>query len=217
VFSSIDQFGRYAFANQPRIAVWNLTRLAETLLPLIGADENQAIAAAEGALRGFQASYNAVFHAGLRRKIGLLTVRDGDLELIEGLFKAMAPNLADFTLTFRSLAGEFDSQGEGATRALFTDPTAFDAWKAKWLDRIALEPEHDRQRRQVMLSINPKYIPRNHRVEAVIRAATDNADFRPFEELLEILSKPFDEQPDNAQFADPPLPAERVLKTFCGT
>jgi serine/tyrosine/threonine adenylyltransferase len=217
VFSSIDQFGRYAFANQPRVAVWNLTRLAETLLPLIDADQDRAIAAAEGALRNFQASYDAVFHTGLRRKIGLLTARDSDLELIEELFNVMAPNLADFTLTFRSLAGELDAGTEGETRGLFVDPTAFDAWKAKWHERIALEPEHDAQRRQVMLSSNPRYIPRNHRVEAVIRAATDDADFRPFEELLDVLSKPFEEQPGKAHFADPPLPAERVLKTFCGT
>lgn len=215
VFSSIDQTGRYAYANQPRIAVWNLARLAEALLPLIG-EGDEAVERAEAALRGFQGRYEATFHAGLRRKIGLMTEAEEDLKLVSDLLDVMAANGADFTLTFRDLAAELDGAG-GAARAQFLDPAAFDGWASRWRERLAAEPQHDAARAEAMRSVNPKYIPRNHRVEAVIAAATQDADFRPFEELLGVLARPFDEQPAMERYAEPPQEHERVLRTFCGT
>jgi len=216
VFSSIDAQGRYAYANQPRIAGWNLTRFAETLLPLLDADEDAAIAKAEGVLKSFQPAYQAAFHGGLRRKLGLISEADGDIELIGELFSLMAANRADFTLTFRGLADEIDGQaGKGATRGLFIDPTAFDAWAGRWRERVAREDASSS--REAMLSANPKYIPRNHRVEAAIRAAVERQDFGPFEEMLLVTGKPFDEQPEMAVYALPPEEDERVLQTFCGT
>jgi uncharacterized protein YdiU (UPF0061 family) len=216
VFSSIDVQGRYAYANQPRIAAWNLTRFAETLLPLLDDGEEAAIAKAEGALKAFQPAYQAAFHGGLRSKVGLLSKQEGDIELIGGLFSLMAANRADFTLTFRGLAGEIGGQaGKGATRDQFIDPTAFDDWAGRWRSRIAREDENSS--RQAMLSANPKYIPRNHRVEAVIKAAVEQQDFGPFEEMLAVTGKPFDERPDMAIYALPPEEDERVLQTFCGT
>jgi uncharacterized protein YdiU (UPF0061 family) len=218
VFSSIDQFGRYAYANQPRIAVWNLARLAETLLPLLSEREDEAIAQAEEALKQFQSWYEAAFHFGLSKKLGLLREQEGDLALVSDLLELMAANEADFTLTFRRLADDLDApEGSGATRALFRDPMAFDAWSVRWHERLSREAEHDEDRRQAMNAVNPKYIPRNHRIEAVINAAVDSADFGPFEELLSVVTRPFDEQPEMSRYADPPLETERVLQTFCGT
>ncbi|MFU0504746.1 protein adenylyltransferase SelO [Pseudaminobacter sp. NGMCC 1.201702] len=218
VFSSIDQLGRYAFANQPHVAVWNLARFAETLLPLLNDDQTKAIAQAEDALRQFQSRYEAAFHQGLRKKLGLLTEADTDIGLARDLFETMARNRADFTLTFRYLGDDIDSpEGTGLTRSLFANPAEFDLWATGWRQRLAQEPQHAMARRQAMMSVNPKYIPRNHRVEAVIKAAVESSDFTPFKELLSVLVRPFDEQPTMAQYAAPPEPHERVLQTFCGT
>lgn len=217
VFSSIDEFGRYAFANQPRIAMWNLTRLAECLLPLFGDDKDQAIKEAETALDGFAAQFTEAHQAGLRRKLGLFTQRDGDQPLAQALFDAMALAKADFTLTFRRLSDAAGSGDLSVVRALFEDPTGFDEWAARWQQRLAVEPQTPAERRAAMRKVNPAFIPRNHRIEAVITAAVENDDYAPFEELHAVLAKPYDDQPDRADYAEPPQPEERVLQTFCGT
>lgn len=217
VFSSIDHAGRYAYVNQPRITVWNLARLAEAMLPIIG-DDDEALKQVQAVLATFQSRYETTFHAGLREKIGLFTQREGDLALAGELLDAMAKNGADFTLTFRDLAKEVDlSAGGTRARDHFIDPTAFDAWAERWRARLAQESEHDSARAARMRAANPKYIARNHRVEAVIQAATEASDFAPFEELLSVLEKPFDEQPEMEKYALPPADEERVLQTFCGT
>lgn len=218
VFSSIDRGGRYAYSNQPHVAVWNLARLAETLLPLIADERAEAIGLAEAALRGFQAHYEAVFHAGLRGKLGLLTTEERDVELASDLFAVMAQSAPDFTLTFRGLADELDAPlGEGPVRRLFSTPAAFDAWSVKWRDRLSREPGRQEERRAAMRRTNPRIIPRNHRIEEVIRAAEDHADFAPFEKLVAALQHPYDDRPDDDAYALPPQPHERVTKTFCGT
>lgn len=218
VFSSIDRGGRYAYANQPRIASWNLTRLAETLLPLLHEDGEQAVALAEGALRQFQRLYATAFHDGLRHKVGLFSKEEEDLQLIADLLERMERNRADFTLTFRSLANDLDPEkSAGVTRGLFAEPGDFDEWAARWRERLARDAGSAAHRRDAMLAVNPKYIPRNHRIEAVIVAATERGDFAPFEELLGVLEQPFDEQPEMERYASPPEAHERVLQTFCGT
>ncbi len=216
VFSSIDRQGRYAYANQPGIAVWNLTRFAETLVPLLDPDQDQGVAKAEAALGQFQAAYEATFHAGLRRKIGLFEDHDGDLRLIGDLFEIMDRHEADFTLTFRTLAETLD-EDDGPVRMLFREPAAFDAWASRWRERIAAEPQHGAARRERMLATNPKYIARNHRVEAAIRAAVDRNDFAPFDDIMRVLARPFEAQAGMDGYAEPPRREERVLKTFCGT
>jgi len=216
VFSSIDARGRYAYANQPHIAVWNLARLAETLLPLIGPDEDAAVEVAKQALSGFQAIYEATFHAGMRRKLGLATEEPEDLALAASLLDLMAADGADFTLVFRALSD--DAAGDaGRARALFTSADAFDAWMARWRARLAREPVEASERAAAMRAVNPKFIARNHRVEEVIRAAVDRGDFAPFERLVAVLGSPFEEQPENQAYAQPPALDERVLRTFCGT
>ncbi|WP_315798813.1 protein adenylyltransferase SelO [Bradyrhizobium sp. SZCCHNRI3043] len=217
VFSSIDEFGRYAFANQPRIAMWNLTRLAECLLPLFGGDKDQAIKEAEAALDGFAAQFTDAHQAGLRRKLGLFMQREGDQPLAQALFDAMAAARADFTLTFRRLSDAAGSGDLSEVRALFEDPTDFDEWAQRWRRRLAEEPQTAAERGEAMRKVNPAFIPRNHRIEAVITAAVENDDYAPFEELHAVLARPYDDQPDQAAYAEPPQPQERVLQTFCGT
>jgi uncharacterized protein YdiU (UPF0061 family) len=218
VFSSIDEQGRYAYANQPRIALWNLTRLAECLLPLFSSDQDKAISEAQTALADFAEKFDAAYQAGLRAKLGLSTARDGDPALAQDLLNAMAQNQADFTLTFRRLGdAALDPAADRDVRSLFTDPAAYDEWAVRWRQRLSDEPQDPALRRNAMRSVNPAFIPRNHRVEAVIQAAMNRDDFAPFEELLAVLSKPYEDQPAFAAYADPPQPDQRVLQTFCGT
>jgi uncharacterized protein YdiU (UPF0061 family) len=130
----------------------------------------------------------------------------------------MAKNQADFTLTFRRLSdAASDPEGDGAVRQLFADRSAFDEWVARWRQRISEEPQQPAARQAAMRAVNPAFIPRNHRVEAVIDAAVNRDDFAPFEELLAVLSKPYQDQAEFAAYAEPPEPHQRVLQTFCGT
>jgi uncharacterized protein YdiU (UPF0061 family) len=218
VFSSIDEQGRYAYANQPRIALWNLTRLAEFLLPLFCDDKDKAIEQAQSILGEFAPRFTSAYQAGLRQKTGLLTEHEGDEALVQDLLDAMAKNRADFTLTFRRLSeAVLDSSGDQRVRLLFADPAAYDEWALRWRQRIDAEPSTPAARSKAMLAVNSAFIPRNHRIEAVIQAAVNHDDFAPFEELLTVLSKPYEDQPAFSQYAQPPEPHQRVLQTFCGT
>jgi serine/tyrosine/threonine adenylyltransferase len=218
VFSSIDEQGRYAYANQPRIALWNLTRLAECLLPLFSDDKDKAIEQAQSVLAEFPAKFTAAYQSGLRQKIGLFTARDGDEALVQDLLDAMTKNKADFTLTFRGLsAAAEDAARDQDARTHFADPIAYDEWVARWRQRTGEEPQTPAERAAMMRAVNPAFIPRNHRIEAVIQAAVARDDYAPFEELIAVLAKPYEEQPAFADYANPPEPHQRVLQTFCGT
>ena len=216
VFSSIDRHGRYAYANQPRIATWNLARLAETLLPLLAEDEKQAIAQAEEVLGGFAPAFEAAFLDGMRKKLGLAGTAGDDLALAQDFLNLLAANAVDFTLAFRRLADAAgDPDAERPVRDLVG--AGFDAWAARWQQRLAMETFDLAARRVMMRAANPAFIPRNHRIEAVIAAAVERDDFAPFEELLAVLGKPFDDQPGFGHYMDPPEEHERVCQTFCGT
>jgi uncharacterized protein YdiU (UPF0061 family) len=218
VFSSIDHQGRYAYANQPRIATWNLARLAETLLPLLTEDDDKAVAQAQEALDTFAPRFETAFNAGMRKKLGLFTEREGDLELMRDLLTVMAENQADFTLTFRRLSeAAAGAEGDDHVGRLFANPSAYQCWAARWRQRLAEEPQDGAARRAAMRAVNPAFIPRNHRVEQVIEAAVQHNDFGPFEELLTVLARPYDDQPTLGHYAEPPEPHERVHQTFCGT
>ena len=218
VFSSIDEQGRYAYANQPRIALWNLTRLAECLLPLFTDDKDKAIEQAQSILAEFPGKFTAAYQSGLRQKIGLFTEQDGDEALVQDLLDAMAGNRADFTLTFRRLSEAAGDAGRDQdVRALFADPDAYDQWAARWRQRVSVEQETPAERASLMRATNPAFIPRNHRIEAMIQAAVAADDYAPFEELLTVLLKPYEDQPAFAAYAEPPEPHQRVLQTFCGT
>jgi uncharacterized protein YdiU (UPF0061 family) len=219
VYSSIDSLGRYAYGNQPRIALWNLARFAETLLPLLAEDQEPAIEMANAALGAFAGRFEAAYAAGLRRKLGLFQDHVGDLTLAQDLLERMARNGADFTLTFRRLAdAQAGTDGDAAVRGLFSDPSAFDEWANRWRDRLASDGEATSERRRAaMRAVNPAFIPRNHLVEEALSAAVNNGDLSAFEALLTVLLRPYDEQPDRTRYADPPRPDQIVRQTFCGT
>ena len=217
VYSSIDENGRYAFGNQPRIAQWNLARLAETLLPLLAADQDEAVKHAQTSIEGFGAEFEQAYVSGLRRKIGLFHSRPDDTALIQDLLERMAENGADFTLTFRRLSdAAARSEAHEGMRALFKDASAYDGWAAKWRARCAEEGGDANTRRNAMRAVNPRFIPRNHLVEEAIAAAV-KGDYAPFETLVAVLSAPLDDQPGFERYADPPRPEEIVHQTFCGT
>lgn len=217
VFSSIDDYGRYAFGNQPRIAVWNLTRLAEALLPLLDADEDAAVRKAEEALGQFAPVFEAAYLGRMRAKLGLSTPLPEDAALLTGLLQTMHEGQADFTLTFRALSRPETSESLPADLfALFGDPQAVGIWYGRYRERLLREPASADERARAMASVNPRYIPRNHRVEAVIQSALAG-DYAPFHALVEVLANPFSDQPENAAYAAPPAADEEVLRTFCGT
>ena len=218
VFSSIDQQGRYAYANQPQIATWNLARFAETLLPLIDEDQQQAIKQAEEVLERFSARFQAAYSAGMRQKLGLSTEANGDLELAGEFLSLLATYQVDFTLAFRRLSDAADRpDADASLRSLFGDEQEFGIWVEQWRTRIMREPDDADDRCARMRAVNPAFIPRNHRIEAMIEAAVEREDFAPFEELLLVLAKPFEDQASFRQYMDPPQPHERVRQTFCGT
>ncbi len=221
VFSSIDMNGRYGYGNQPAAMLWNLTRLAEALLPLLQQEESGedgALASAREALGGFEPQFQAAHLDGLRRKLGFLTERESDSALIEDLLNRMAANQADFTLTFRRLCdAAASSSGDANVRALFADPIAYDAWSTQWRERLAEESASAEERPATMRRANPAFIPRNHLVEAVIQAAVTRDDFQPFEDLLDVVTRPFEDRPGFDRYTQPAAPEERVHQTFCGT
>lgn len=219
VFSSIDRNGRYAYGNQPGIALWNLTRLAEALLPVLeDGGQEAAVDSAKEALGAFAAHYEAAYLAGMRQKLGLWTEREGDLGLVEDLLERMALNKADFTLTFRRLSeAAAGLEGDAGVRTLFADAGAYDGWAARWRERLALESASGEERAARMRLVNPAFIPRNHLVEAALVAAAERENFGPFEALLEVVSRPYEERTDLARYAAPARAEERVRWTFCGT
>ncbi|MFC0408903.1 protein adenylyltransferase SelO [Roseomonas elaeocarpi] len=240
VFSSIDRGGRYAYGNQPQIALWNLAMLAGALLPLLGEDDEAAQASGRAALDGFGPRFEAAYHGGLCRKIGLAMEREGDLALAQDFLGLLAEAGADFTLSFRHLAGmaapdatdsgmeasgavACDAQARGAqqvgqgARALFSGLPGFDAWAVRWRQRLEDEPGGAAGAADRMRQVNPAYIPRNHLVEAALTAAVQGGDYAPFEELLGVLSHPFEERPGLERFTQPPAPSGVAYRTFCGT
>jgi serine/tyrosine/threonine adenylyltransferase len=221
VFSSIDSQGRYAYGNQPRIALWNLTRLADSLLPLLEQEEGNeeaAVTSAQEALTVFASQYEAAHIAGLRRKLGLFTERNGDLAIAQDLLERIAVNRADFTLTFRRLCNAAAGmEGDAGVRTLFADPGAYDSWATPWRQRLNEEPVSAQERAAAMEKVNPAFIPRNHLVEAALSAAVERQDFQPFEELLDVVSRPYEERPGLERYATPAGPEESVRWTFCGT
>jgi serine/tyrosine/threonine adenylyltransferase len=216
VFSSIDHHGRYCYANQPKIAQWNLARLAETLLPLIDTDQERAISRATEVLAAFPEQYERHWLAGMRAKLGLIREEDGDADLAMSLLAVMQGSKTDWTLTFRYLADAASGQAE-KIHALFANAPAFDPWNERWQSRLSREAATPSDRAQAMRRVNPAFIPRNHRVEEALSAAAEHADYQPFDTLLEILKHPFDDQPDFAAFAEPAPEGNEGYRTFCGT
>jgi len=216
-FSSIDHGGRYAFGNQPRIALWNLARFAETLLPLLAEDETEAARLATERLERFSQSFEKAHSQVMRGKLGLSTEDAGDTPLIDELLQRLAQHQVDYTVFFRTLcvAAE-DAAADARLAALFQDPSAFHGFAERWRQRLQLDPLAPAERARRMRLSNPAFIPRNHRIEQAITAGV-SGDFEPFETLGRVLARPYEDQPEFAHLAEPPLVDERVRATFCGT
>ncbi len=212
VFSSIDSKGRYAFGNQAPIAHWNLTRFAETLLPLLHADQTQAVTIAKAALEKFPARFIEYWVAGMRKKLGIFHPEEQDLKLAEDLLMHMQKNKADYTNTFRSL-GKASMQDS----AIYEDP-AFKNWLQQWQERLSRQPETFAQSLALMDQHNPAIIPRNHLVEQALSAAADQNDLKPLKKLLEAVANPYHSGVDYPEFTQaPPAGFDERYKTFCGT
>ncbi len=218
VYSSIDEAGRYAYGNQLRMAHWNLARFAEALVPLLGEDKDAGLKEAQDAIDAFVPQHEAAYGAGLSRKLGLRGQRPDDLALAQELLDQMATNGLDFTGTFRALSEAAASpEHEAVLRSWFADPEAFEDWIVKWRRRLDEEVGDADNIRAFMFKTNPIFIPRNHLVEEAISAAENDDDFSPFETLLSVLAKPFEDQPSHSRYARPPTPDQIVHQTFCGT
>ena len=209
VYSSIDHAGRYAYANQPLAAEWNLARLAEALLPLVDDEQERAIERAVAALRTFRPQYDAAWSAGMRAKLGLPDGVDDAVAsaLVDDLLPLLAQDHVDHTSFFRALGAAARGDAE-PTRLLFLDLAAIDGWLTRWR---TLTPDADRMDR-----LNPVYIPRNHLVEEALTAATDG-DLVPLGRLLEAVTAPFDERPGLERYAAPAPQDFGAYRTFCGT
>tara|TARA_R110002072_G_scaffold28551_1_gene91542 strand:+ start:2503 stop:3969 length:1467 start_codon:yes stop_codon:yes gene_type:complete len=213
VFSSIDRNGRYAFGKQPVMAQWNLTRLAEALLPLIDADDtDRAIRLATDVINGFTGRYTDLWTAGMRAKIGLSAAQDGDSALINDLFAAMDGQGVDYTQFFRRLASDTDQD----IAALFDNDSKIIAWLADWRARLLRDPQQAQARLDAMNAVNPVYIPRNHLVEQALQAA-EAGDMAPFQKLLAVLSHPFSKVRGLEAFEGPAPASFGAYQTFCGT
>ena len=217
VFSSIDAYGRYAYSNQPGIAQWNLTRLAECLLPLIAEDGDEAVRIATGSIEGFAPAFEAASLSGYRAKFGLARAEPDDGALVQGLLARMADARADFTLTFRALGAFADGSAPGAILDLFDDHAPFLAWGERYRARLAQDGVDPAERRTGMDRTNPAIIPRNHQVEAVIEAAVEEDDFGPFERFALALSDPFNRAAERSPYAAPRPDDAGAYRTFCGT
>lgn len=219
VFSSIDHGGRYAYRNQPGIAHWNLSCLAQTLLPLLHEDKEQALTLAQGAIDAFPQQFLQAHTRGMARKLGLAEITADDTTLVEDLFQLMAEHKLDYTLTFRRLADLADRANlkSGGVGDLFEIPDALLPWLARWQGRLAEDAMQGGDRQAGMYAANPVFIPRNHLVEEAIETATRNADFAPFHQLVAVLAQPHQYRDDLARYATPPDPHQVVRQTFCGT
>ncbi len=210
VFSSIDHMGRYAYGNQPPIAQWNLARLAEAMVPIIDPDETRAVERATAAVARFQDLYEAELLRGMRAKLGLFTEEPEDAALVDDLLDWMQGRAADFTNTFRALTSP--ALSEPMARA----DEAFGAWYARLEARWSRQPQLPADVQSLMRRRNPAFIPRNHKVEESLAAATTGHDFTVLERLLEVLGNPFDHDRELGDFGAPGR-SGRPYRTFCGT
>ncbi|WP_152395968.1 protein adenylyltransferase SelO [Paenibacillus guangzhouensis] len=210
VFSSIDSQGRYAYGNQPYIAGWNLARFAETLLPLLHEDHEQAVKLAQEKISTFMDVYTANWNEGMRAKLGLLGEEEQDEALINDLLGLMEAYRADYTNTFRALTL---NQLEGLD--LFGS-SEFAAWHARWEDRLDRQEASREDANQLMRNSNPAVIPRNHRVEAALEAAESRGDYSVMEGLLAVLSTPYAYTTEQVEYCTVPE-LNKPYRTYCGT
>ena len=215
-FSSIDHGGRYAYANQSRMAQWNLARLAETLVPLVDDDPTRAVALLTERLDTFGQRFEVGYLTQFGRKLGLREARNGDLDLVQVLLGLMASSRADFTISFRRLTDAAATGDDQPFLDLFLDAAPMQAWIARWRQRLAEEADSPDAVAGSMRRANPAFIARNHGIEGMIAAALQG-DLQPMQRLGRVLAHPYDDQPDAADLALPPDDNQWQYRTFCGT
>lgn len=211
VFSSIDTQGRYAYQNQPQIAAWNLIKFAEALLPLLHEDQDQAVGLAQDAISNFAQLYHKHWLQGMGAKLGIFDIEAKDEPLITELLDIMQKNKADYTNTFLALT--FDRWED---TSLFKKP-AFTQWHQLWQARLERQEQSQDQCHQLMRNNNPALIPRNHRVEAALEAATNREDYSLTKQLLAVLAEPYAHSSAQNEYVAPPPPSACGYRTFCGT
>ncbi|MDX8403192.1 MAG: YdiU family protein, partial [Mariprofundaceae bacterium] len=220
VFSFIDRNCRYAWGNQPAIGQWNLERLAEALMPIISDDQESAAQMIEESVNRFGLIFNERLMELFCLKMGLSREQDGSVKMVEETFTLMAENSIDFTLFFRQLTRVAGGEEPTEFLALFDDRKVVDRWLSVWKSHIgkshAGKSGNDEDRVASMRRLNPIYIPRNHMVERVIERGIEG-DFKPFHQMVDLLARPYDEQPEHSAFELPPQEDEIVKNTFCGT
>lgn len=210
VFSSIDFQGRYAYGNQPNIAAWNLTRFAETLLPLLHDNQQQAVKLAEAAISDFTKLYHCNWLAGMRAKLGIFNDEQQDEALIGVLLSIMQKYHADYTNTFRALT--YDKR----EKTVLFGTSEFEQWHELWQARLDRQQEPRADCNKLMQSSNPAIIPRNHRVEEALEAAVKHKDFSVMNRLLDVLSCPYEYSAKQDEYSTP-VQSNRPYRTFCGT
>lgn len=213
VFSSIDTEGRYAYENQPYMAGWNLARFAETLLPLLHDNQDEAVKLAQEEISNYSNIYQAYWLEGMRKKLGIFNEEDGDESLINDLLSMMENQGADFTNTFRALTvSKPEETGLSGTQE-------FARWHSRWQERLTRQKEENVSVsvEQLMQSSNPAVIPRNHRVEEALEAAVEQGDLSVMERLLAVLSKPYAYTSNQEEYCTLPEPSDEPYRTFCGT
>lgn len=216
VFSSIDLQGRYAYQNQPTMAIWNITRLAEALLPLFDDNQEKGVEKATAVLESFSEKYYKYWLQNMRSKLGLVTERKEDMELVKGLLKSLEGQHIDFTNLFIGLSKAAEGD-QTSLLSLFDDAETIAQWLALWRHRLDAEEVPMQTRLGIMARANPRYIPRNHKVEEALDAATYEQNFEPFKKLLAILESPFEAHADSEEFDNPAPESKIPYRTFCGT
>jgi len=211
VFSSIDLQGRYAYRNQPNIGLWNLARLAETLILLVDDNQEQAIKLVEASLRNFASLFQADWLQGMRLKLGIADEEPEDERLIADLLGLMKEHQADYTNTFVDLTLDRTPSSD------LYESDAFKDWLDRWKARLERQKQTDQDIKNLMKQANPVVIPRNHQIEKVLQAATEQDDFKPLQQLLAVLQAPYDYNALNLEFMTPPEPSSSPYKTYCGT
>lgn len=206
VFSSIDRQGRYAYGNQPTIGAWNLSRFAETLIPLLHSEQPYAIKMAQDELDQYAGIYHSFWLQGMRCKLGLFNREPTDETLVKDLMELMENNQLDFTNTFIELIN-----------GSWPNVTGFNEWQQRWQQRIQRQPNPKDEVFSLMKKSNPAVIPRNHQVEAALTAAIDNSDLTPMNRLMNVLTHPYDHSTDKVPYTAPPPPSSTPYRTYCGT
>jgi uncharacterized protein YdiU (UPF0061 family) len=218
VFSSIDHGGRYCYRNQPGIAHWNLTMLAQALLPLIDKETSVSVEKAQEVINTFPEYFSEQHNSGLAKKFGLEELHESDKQMVDNFFEIMSKDELDFTLTFRYLSDLADETSlHPKIKVPDTTKNSLNSWFAGWLQRLGQEAVVKSDRQSMMYRANPAFIPRNHLVELAINEATLNQNYLVFESMKKVLTNPFEFNPSEALYAEPPRPDQIVRQTFCGT